>query len=464
MRGKLSIGLSAAALVVAVLGAASVGEGALRELESVSPLAKAPLGGSVLRGPRGPRGLRGPRGFRGFTGARGPAGPAGATGAQGPAGPAGGAGPQGPEGPQGVQGIQGIQGPKGDPTYVRTVLVSPVGFNATTNGTVLLNVVAGLPVASVNGPILLKVEPGVYSVGTNSINLPSFVDLEGSGRDVTTITGTSASLNGGGTIVANGFSSIRQLAVESRAAVGVAHSVAIRFGGTGSIEDVDVIATQGDTRDRGIVFESDASARLDDVAVSTSSAAATNQGIEITGSSDVDINHARINVVGNGNNYGVWALTGTVAVRDSEIHVQSGTNYGLYIFNAGLQLYSSRITAFFGTGYGLYLDSSGGSVFNPIFVANSSLDAQQVMTGTEVVGIKATAGGVDPYYVEIQSSRIAGTTNTIQSDTNGTNQYNFDVGASQLDGGPVVNPAGGTMTCAGVYSESYTFFASTCPA
>jgi hypothetical protein len=341
--------------------------------------------------------------------------------------------------------------------------VSPVGFNATTNGTVLLNVVAGLPVASVNGPILLKIEPGVYSVGTNSINLPSFVDLEGSGRDVTTITGTGAGLNSGGTIVASGFSSIRQVAVESRAAVGEAHSVAIRFGGTGSIEDVDVIATQGDTRDRGIVFESDASARLDDVAVSTSSAAATNQGIEITASSDVDIYHARINVVGSGNNYGVYALTGSVEVHDSDIHVQNGTNYGLYIFNAGLQLHSSRVTAFFGTGYGVYLDSSGGSVFNPIFIAHSSVDAQQVTTGTEVVGIKATAGGADPYYVEVQSSKIAGTTNTIQSDTNGTNQYNFDVGASQLDGGPVVNPAGGTMACAGVYSESYAFFASTCP-
>ena len=430
-----------------MLGAASVGESAVRQLEAVSPLAKVPFGGTVVRGPRGPRGYRGPRGF---TGARGPAGPIGATG---PAGAAGAPGAQGP------QGVQGIQGPKGDPSYVRTFVVSPVGFNATTNGTVLLNVVAELPVASVNGPILVKVEPGVYSVGANSVVLPSFVDLEGSGRDVTTITGTGAGLNSGGTIFADGTSSIRQLQVESRAAAGMAYSVAVRFRGAGSIEDVDVIATQGDTSDRALVFEDSAVAWLDDVSIATSSTAANNFGIQISGSSNVDVNDSRINVAGTGaNNYGIYSLPGSVDVRGSDIHVQSAAaaNFGLYIFNSNLRLDTTEVSAFFGNGYGVYLNSSG-TVFNPILITNSSVDVQQPTGPPTHYGIYATAVA-DNYFVEVQSSRIAGVDNTIVGDA----PYTIRVGGSQLDGG-AVNANGGTVTCAGVYTESYGFNASTCP-
>jgi len=131
-RRHLPVVLSAAALVVAVLGATSQGyaamQGAVRVAlfaknaakvagigaskkpkpgklvplgkngkfpASVLPSVKGPPGAEGARGPAGPVGPQGPAGTvgpRGLKGATGPAGPKGTTGAQGPGGPPGGYG------------------------------------------------------------------------------------------------------------------------------------------------------------------------------------------------------------------------------------------------------------------------------------------------------------------------------------------------------------------------------------
>ena len=106
MKDRLAIALSATALVVALLGATSLGSAAgdsvrdtARELHGavVGKSSTPAAARQVRRGPRGPRGRRGPRGVPG---------PRGAQGLQGS---------QGIPGPQGLQGIAGAQGQKGDP-------------------------------------------------------------------------------------------------------------------------------------------------------------------------------------------------------------------------------------------------------------------------------------------------------------------------------------------------------------
>ncbi len=62
------------------------------------------------------------------------------------------------------------------------------------------------------------------------------------------------------------------------------------------------------------------------------------------------------------------------------------------------------------------------------------------------------------YTVLVNNSQISGVTNTIRNDA----VFTTRVGASQLSGGAVYL-IGGTLTCAGVYDENYTFYASTCP-
>jgi hypothetical protein len=63
---RLAIGLSAAALVVALLGATPLGTAAEKTVKKVVRAGKADK--SSARGPRGKRGPRGPRGPRGFQG------------------------------------------------------------------------------------------------------------------------------------------------------------------------------------------------------------------------------------------------------------------------------------------------------------------------------------------------------------------------------------------------------------
>jgi Collagen triple helix repeat (20 copies) len=124
MPQRLPIALSAAALVVALLGATPFGEAAGDAASKGLGAAEAVVTDSTLdttasptaalqRGPRGPRGKRGPRGFRGPRGVRGPRGLRGLRGFAGPAGPAGAAGPAGPAGPAGAAGPAGPPGPEG---------------------------------------------------------------------------------------------------------------------------------------------------------------------------------------------------------------------------------------------------------------------------------------------------------------------------------------------------------------
>jgi hypothetical protein len=133
-RQRLPLVLSAAALVIAVLGATPNGFASLKGVAKVALFAKnagkvsgiaaskkpkagklLPLGkngkfpASVLpgttRGPAGPEGARGPAGPAGPQGAQGSQGLKGSKGVTGPPGPMGAGGPQGPPGPPGGFGL-----------------------------------------------------------------------------------------------------------------------------------------------------------------------------------------------------------------------------------------------------------------------------------------------------------------------------------------------------------------------
>lgn len=126
---RIALALSAAALVVAVLGVTSLGSAAGNAADaarqsvfsSASP-ASADAKPGIVRGPRGPRG---PPGFRGR------AGPIGAPGQPGPQGPAGERGQQGERGPQGERGAPGERGAAG---VVVAARIRSVGVATTGDG------------------------------------------------------------------------------------------------------------------------------------------------------------------------------------------------------------------------------------------------------------------------------------------------------------------------------------------
>jgi hypothetical protein len=70
-------------------------------------------------------------------------------------------------------------------SYKRTVVVSPVPNDAVASGTALKNALNGITNASQTNPYLLKIEPGVYDLGSlqfSRLDMKSFVDVEGSGK------------------------------------------------------------------------------------------------------------------------------------------------------------------------------------------------------------------------------------------------------------------------------------------
>jgi hypothetical protein len=78
----------------------------------------------------------------------------------------------------------------GDYTDIGTIVViSPKpGNTPQANGTALLNTLAGIT-SDVNNRYLLKLSPGIYDIGTSSLQMKQYVDMEGSGENTTIITG-----------------------------------------------------------------------------------------------------------------------------------------------------------------------------------------------------------------------------------------------------------------------------------
>jgi hypothetical protein len=102
----------------------------------------------------------------------------------------------------------------------------------------------------------------------------------------------------------------------------------------------------------------------------------------------------------------------------------------------------------------------GGTTSYGVFNASSLPTIQnstiRVGGGTSNYGIYNSATG-GTYTVKVSNCQVTSSTNTIFNDT----EFTTRIAMSQLDGGAVTG--GGTVTCAGVYDEAYTFYASTCP-
>lgn len=113
-----------------------------------------------------------------------------------------------------------------DDIYARTLVVSPFGdgSNTTSNGQELLDAITFLgsvvPAPSATNPWLIRIEPGIYDVGTTSVQMLDFVDIAGSGINTTTILGSTeitipgSGLATGGVVRGASDAEIRNLTVE----------------------------------------------------------------------------------------------------------------------------------------------------------------------------------------------------------------------------------------------------------
>jgi hypothetical protein len=203
-------------------------------------------------------------------------------------------------------------------SFVRTVLVSPTGANAVADGGLLTSALAGISGASQENPYLVWVEPGVYDLGTGSLAIPSWVDVQGSGEDTTTIEGE-------GTVAVNAAShtEIRELTVSDTN--GSAGGTAIDTGG--GLRDVTAHAT-GTAAATGVGALTPTMPMLDVTATATATGPGTPTAFAINTSNPTTIDGGSY-TASNGTSSGVAAALlaqNAATVQDATLQASGGAS------------------------------------------------------------------------------------------------------------------------------------------
>jgi hypothetical protein len=302
--------------------------------------------------------------------------------------------------------------------YTHTLIVSPDADPAQA-GRVLRQTVAGIVDASASNPYLVKIEPGTYDLEANSVFMRPFVDIEGSGEGITTI--TAALGTGSGTVVTASNSELRYVTVKN----------------TGE-PNQQVVA----------IFTETTSPRLSHV-TAIASGGLENYGVHTSNGNPV-LSYVSASASGGGQSFGLANYNSVMTVLNSTFTAADAAG-----FNAGY------VTTFGGTNKitSSTITASGGAIaigmraYNGTHtLANTTVSA----TGTgETTGVYIGQKSSTPT-MNILQSRISGGTHSIYS-IGGP----LKVGASQLAG-----PAGifniGTMICANSFDGAYQPLGADC--
>ncbi len=258
-----------------------------------------------------------------------------------------------------------------------------------------LNIWCGTPSAA--NPCLLKILPGVYNIGGNTLQMQSYVDIEGSGEKTTKITG-----NVYGALVSGANAEIRFVTIENTLEHAFANTNA-----SPSIINVTLLA-----RMFGLSNDLSSSPVLANVTIKVDGGdSASSMGILNNFNSSTVVRDVRIDVTGTGNNIGIRndhqsSLTMTHVTID--LH---GGPYGIYSsYASSATIKDSTIT---GAAFGVVNQPNAGAV------------------------------------IKIDHSLINASANTIWNASGA-----IYIADTKLEGGPASNPAG-TLKCVGVYDGDY---------
>jgi len=452
------------------------------------PGPQGPQGTPGAQGPQGTTGAPGPQGLQGPQGASGPQGPQGAKGDPGPQGPQGTPGAQGPQGttgapgPQGATGPQGPQGPKGDPTLIRTVVVNPVPGSATASGTGLLTALSAISGSSLN-PWLVKVEPGVYDIGTSSLQMKPFVDLEGSGQGTTRIQGQGAD-----TVRLSNNSELRDLTASNNHPTN-----AIAVTGYGEIggarisrvtAEAVVPGAPSGTGAQGISLSGSSSSGAPVLILNTVASASAQQavGILVGGSARVKMSEVRAGASASAGANGAQIVSpSTVEAYSSQFEVECSTPNACYSLRVDMpstgSLVLNHVTVSAvnpaGQANGIFATGSGR-----IRLSNSRVAASGGTSGHGIIqygaaitvensSISAVGSGsytYSGYLTQMSSPNMARVTNSVVEGSTFSVLYSSGSVSPQFIHstliGPVSNP---TVSCTATANGNGQFLATGCP-
>lgn len=208
-------------------------------------------------------------------------------------------------------------GPPGAGPLVQVVYVNHTGDDQA-SGDALRAAIAGISDSSAQKRYVVRLSPGNFANGTSVVTMKPFVDLEGSGREVTTVSGTADSA------VVSGASSseIRDLGVLAASTAAVDWS-----GVTGArMRNCHVVNSRANYV-FGVQIAGAAEVTLEDTLIEASSTGADFNGILMFDSPTVTLSRVDISGTAPGGGGGITPASGgsnpTVTVKSSSIRATS---------------------------------------------------------------------------------------------------------------------------------------------
>jgi hypothetical protein len=321
------------------------------------------------------------------------------------------------------------------------VILSPnPGDTPQSNGTALLDNLLAIT-GGVDNRYMIKLGPGIYDIGTRSLQMKQYVDMEGSGENMTVITGHIDSFSSGVVKGANN-AEIRFLTVRNTG--GGSSAIAIyNYSASPRITHVTASASGG-TTNYGVFNATSSSPTMTNVTASASGGDYS-RGVFNATASTPTMTNVTASASGGTNNTGVFNATSSSPTMTNVTASASGGTDSAGVYNSNSSPTMTNVTA----------SASGGTTNRGVHNMDSSLTMTNVTAsgsnGTNNYGVYNEGGGT----VMIDNSVVIGSTNTIVSNVT------TRVGNTKLNGGPVDNT--GSLICAGVYDENYNFYPNTCP-
>ncbi len=270
---------------------------------------------------------------------------------------------------------------------------------------------------------LLKIMPGYYDLGSNSLQMVQGVDVEGSGKYATIIKGSNGSYSG--VIIThstNVMTEIRSLTVENDGTPGTGGTVALSISGTTKVSNIAATAVGGEETYaiRCVCSGTCGTQIFSGVTASGKDGTSANYGVyDNCGIKMTEVSATGESGVGTADNYGI---EGASQELNTVTAIGSGGRYtvGLSVDSSCPLITNSNIKGYLGTdNYGVYITSSCG------------------------------------YQTKIVNSILSGATNSIVNPASSTTY----IATSSIDG-PIDNA--GTIKCVGSFSGAFDPLGSNC--
>lgn len=309
--------------------------------------------------------------------------------------------------------------------------------------------------AAADNRYLVLVAPGVY---TEAVTMKEYVDIEGAGEELVKITTDGSSSDSDATITGADNAGLRKLTVENTGDDTIAQAI-YNSGVAPRLSELTILASDGVDTSYGIRNLDGAAPHISDVSV-TATGSDKARAIYAIDSSVVTVKDADLTVgsCASSTCYTIYASSGsTVALEDVDVtSTGDGATHPIAIFaNVDAIVTLQHVTATASNG-----DSSNTALY---LIGASATVRDSILTGEDTAtssgyGI-SLSGSSGAYTVTVLRSEVYGDFITVKTDS----AFTVNVADTLLSGGAVNTGGGGTLTCAGVYDESYTFYASTCP-